>query len=543
MEHRSSNHEPLNAPLHGPSQDPSQFDEPSEPAKNLEASRSSLAVMPLVLAVAFGATVFGMVLAGGLNLSPLALGSPQTEGSNEMVPAVDGARGALDAQASITTFADLADAILPSVVLVQATTFETESPRRGLPFDLPFRRPGREPGEDPREDRSDGAGSGFVVSADGWIVTNNHVIDGASEVVVTLQEEEYEAEVRGVDPSTDLAVLKVDLDRELPFLRLGNSEELRVGEWVMAAGNPLRQISSVTVGIVSGKGRTIGITDASFENFIQTDAAINRGNSGGPLVNVRGEVIGIATAMNFGAENIGFAVPVDTLKDILPQLKEDGRVRRGYLGVFIENLDEDDAEAFGLDSGTSGAIVTNVSPDTPAAKAGLEHGDIIVAVDGREVDETRDLIQYVSRKPVGTTVTLDLFRNGEQIERKVKLEERPDPNQIAQLPEDEEEEDSSLEWLGVDYETVGGDTRQMFRLPRDARGVVVTDVTARSPLWEERVQPGMVISEVNGTPIDDADDFEAAVAEVESGGFVRLYVSNYGQGGQARHFFSVVKAP
>ncbi len=206
-----------------------------------------------------------------------------------------------------------------------------------------------------------------MVSADGYVVTNNHVIDGASKIRVRLNERIYDAELKGADPATDLAVLKIDpKGATLSYLPLGDSDRLRVGDYVMAIGNPLLLDHTVTVGVVSAKGRSIGLSqDASFENFIQTDAAINRGNSGGPLVNLRGEVIGIATAMNWGAENIGFAVPVNTLKSVLPQLRDKGRVTRGYLGINIQNLDYDRAQAFGLEQ-AGGALVTRVVDGSPA---------------------------------------------------------------------------------------------------------------------------------------------------------------------------------
>ena len=237
------------------------------------------------------------------------------------------------------------------------------------------------------------------------------------------QDRDYKAEVKGTDAATDLALLKIDAGSSLPYLNLGDSDRLRVGDWVMVIGSPLALDHTVTVGVVSAKGRALGISDVSFENFIQTDAAINFGNSGGPLVNLKGEVVGIATAINYGAENIGFAVPVSTLEQVLPQLEQKGKVSRGYLGIQIRNLDFEHAQAFGLQS-TDGALVESVEKG-PAKEAGIDHGDVIVGVDEHQVAKTRDLIDFVAGKPPGTTVTLDVIRNGKHLKKQVKLSERP----------------------------------------------------------------------------------------------------------------------
>ncbi|MEE2775253.1 MAG: trypsin-like peptidase domain-containing protein, partial [Acidobacteriota bacterium] len=363
----------------------------------MKTQRSHLFV---TLLLTFAALVFGMVLAGGNQLTTPGYSAegPQRVASQ----AASVGTPATPSTVTLPSFADLADAVLPAVVTVNATTIQTGQRGGRSPFEFFFGQRGnpenpRNPGEgSPREFRSDGAGSGFVITSDGWIVTNNHVVEGASTVTVILEGEEIPADVHGRDAATDLALLKVELERSLPYLTLGDSERLRVGDWVMAVGSPLTLSQSITVGIVSAKGRSrLGISDRSFENFIQTDAAINRGNSGGPLVNLAGEVIGINTAMNFGAENIGFAVPVSTLENVLDQLQTNGRVRRGYLGVEITDLDRDAAEAFGVDS-TDGALIQEVRDGSPAQEGGLRKGDIIVRVDGEAVRNNRELIDYVS---------------------------------------------------------------------------------------------------------------------------------------------------
>jgi serine protease Do len=382
-----------------------------------------------------------------------------------------------------------------------------------------------------------------VVSADGFVVTNNHVIDGATKVRVRYNERLYDAEVKGVDPATDLALVKIDAGRDLAYLQLGDSDRLRVGDYVMAIGNPLLLDHTVTVGVVSAKGRSIGLSqDTSFENFIQTDAAINRGNSGGPLVNLRGEVIGIATAMNWGAENIGFAVPVNTLKSVLPQLRESGRVQRGYLGINIQNLDFDRAQAFGLDK-VEGALVTRVVEGSPADQAGIQHGDVVLTVDGRKVSETRDLIDYVSAQGPGKSVSIDVLRDGKRLTRQVKLSEREGTASAA--AEEDAEGVEGLAWLGLDYQDLTPGARQSFGLPAEVRGVVVRDVAASSPLYDEGVGPGDVVTEVNGREVANVEEFETAAAAVRPGGFLRLYVRRFDPRNpdNAASFFAVVRVP
>ncbi len=345
-------------------------------------SKNNLATILLVL----GAVVFGMVLAGGMQLT--VPGSADQDSST-----LSATKIASQHLTALPSFADLAEAVDPAVVSIQAATIEkTPAGRRGGggtdPFEFFFGPRNRRPGpqqqqppdgeeQSPDEFRSDAGGSGFVISSDGLVVTNNHVIEGATSVKVHLGDRDYTAQIKGSDKSTDTALLKIDAGHPLRYLDLGDSDAVRVGDWVMVVGNPLNLDKTVTTGVVSAKGRSIGISDASFENFIQTDAAINFGNSGGPLINMQGQVVGIATAINFGAENIGFAVPINTLKEILPQLREKGKVSRGYLGIGIRNLDYNQAQAWGLPN-TDGALVQSVEPDTPAADAGVQHGDVIV---------------------------------------------------------------------------------------------------------------------------------------------------------------------
>ena len=523
--------------------------------------RRQLTTFLLVL----GAVVFGMVLAGGLNLTvpgraadaETSLSATQIAGNHSPIT-------------SLPSFADLAQAVDPAVVSIQAATIENRPRGRGQgggmdPFEFFFGPRNRQDQEDDQQQpgtprgpggqgpgqgqsqedqfRSDAGGSGFVISRDGLVVTNYHVIEGATEVKVHLNDRDYPAEIKGTDRATDLALLKIDAGSDLRFLELGDSDVVRVGDWVMVVGNPLNLDKTVTTGVVSAKGRSLGISDASFENFIQTDAAINFGNSGGPLINLQGEVVGIATAINWGAENIGFAVPVNTLKEVLPQLREKGKVSRGYLGIQINNLNWNQARAFGLES-TDGALVASVEADTPAGEAGVHHGDIITAVDGRKIKTTRDLINYVANKGPGSSVNLDVLRNGKPMELKVKLGERPERDATAEDEgEPEEDTESGIDWLGIQYQDLSQSLRQMHEIPNNVDGVVVTQVSPTSPLYEQFVRPGTIITEVNGQAVDGVEAFERIVKGSKSGSYLRLYVMPFVRGQRAQPFFAVVQVP
>jgi serine protease Do len=485
-------------------------------------------------ALVFGAVVFGMVLAGGLELTPPA---QSQQGTSRQV------RQAAAPTAGLPSFADLVEQVSAAVVSIDAATFESaEERRRSQPFEF-FMGP-RDRGPDDQEFRRDSGGSGFVVTADGFVVTNNHVIRGAEQLKVRIADREYTAEVRGSDPATDLALLKVEGNGAFPFLALGDSETLRPGDWVMAIGSPAGLDNTVTVGVVSAKQRRIGISSetSSFENFIQTDAAINFGNSGGPLINLSGEVVGINTAINWGSENIGFAVPVNTLKSILPQLREDGRVRRGFLGISVGDVTPEAAEAFGLD-GTDGALVSAVTPGTPAEDAGLEVGDIVLRVDEQEVTSTRSLIDYVSAQGPDTKVDLELLRNGEVMRREVTLAERPADGEIE--PASAEEEVGGIEWLGIRYQDLVPGLRAMHRIPDEVAGAWITDVSPRSPLYEAGVRPDVIsiIVEVNGRPIAGVEDLERTVGEAPSGSRLRIYIRRFASGREVNPLFAFPAKP
>ena len=490
-----------------------------------------------VAVMVVAAVAFGMVVAGGMGLTDVGLAAEDSPGPQALAGAASGLPG----------FAQLAETVGPAVVSIRADAFQTQEQRRSIdPFEFffgPRRRPEAPPGPEgpPERFRAQSGGSGFVVSADGLIVTNNHVVEGADRLTVTLDGREYPAEVKGTDPETDLALIQIDAGRQLPYLQLGDSDRLKVGDWIMVIGSPLGLDHTVTVGVVSAKGRSLQVLDPSFENFIQTDAAINFGNSGGPLVNLAGEVVGIATLINFGAENIGFAVPASTLKAILPQLREAGRVTRGYLGIEIANLDWPTAQAFGLDS-TDGALVQNSVEGGPAAEAGIRHGDIVLQVDEIDVEDTRDLIDYVSAQPPGTTVRLRVLRDGQTRTVPVELGERPTNG--APVEEPTQGEGGGIEWLGIRYQELTPELREGHGLPESLRGVIVTRIEPDSPLADEGVQPGDVIAEVGGQPVGSVAELEQRIGDAPAGSYLRLYVRRQNPAtGQTVSFFAVVRKP
>lgn len=483
-------------------------------------------------AVVVAAVLFGMVIAGGLDLTPPA----DADRNNEQAPALEGI--------AAPDFATLADRVVPSVVSVTIKDVRQPGERnQRMPRD-PFHEfwrfgPG-EPNDEPSVRRS--AGSGFFISGDGEIVTNYHVIEDADEIIVELVDGlQFDAEVVGRDEATDLALIKViEPDRSFAHLVLGESESVRVGEWVMAVGNPLDMDHTVTVGVVSAKGRVLGLSreGTSFENYIQTDAAINLGNSGGPLVNIRGEVIAINTAINARGQNLGFAVPVNTLRQILPQLREHGRVVRGYLGITVNNLSQDMAEAFGLSS-RDGALVAEVAPGHAADKGGVRHGDVVVEIDGNLIKDTRELIDTISAKPPGTKVELTVIRDGKRKVIKVELEERDLLGSAGQSAEEPSRNDDTAERLGISVSELSPQIRGMYGIDDGVDGVVITRVRPVSPAADQGLMRGDVILEANGEAIDSVDRLRAIIADVPEGGYLRLYVMRPQANG--RSFFAILK--
>jgi serine protease Do len=348
----------------------------------------------------------------------------------------------------------------------------------------------------PRGFEQRGVGSGFIMSREGFILTNNHVVEDAEQIKVKLaNDKEYDAKVVGRDPKTDLALIKVEGTSDLYPLKLGNSDDLEVGSWVLAIGSPFGLEQTVTAGIVSAKGRVIG--SGPYDNFIQTDASINPGNSGGPLINMRGEVIGINTAIIANGQRIGFAIPINMAKEIVPQLQEKGHVTRGWLGVSIQEVTPALAKSFNLKE-EKGALVAQVFSGSPAEKAGIEQGDVIVEFDGKEVADSKDLPRMVASTPVGKSVTIKLWRNGKVIDRQLKVGEMQEKVEMTSAP--------SQKSLGISVQNLTPEIARGLGLKKDT-GVVVTRVEPGSPAADAGIQTGDLIREVNRAPVKDTEDF------------------------------------
>ncbi len=396
------------------------------------------------------------------------------------------------------SFADLADALEPAVVNIKVTKIEkTGMPDMEGPSGDMFKNFFGSMPRMPEKFKSQGAGSGVIISPDGIILTNNHVVDGASEIVVTLADKrEYKAKVLGRDPKTDLAVVRLEGKGPFRAAALGNSEGARVGEWVLAIGNPFGLSNTVTAGIISAKGRVIGA--GPYDDFIQTDAPINPGNSGGPLINMRGEVVGINTAIIPNGQGIGFAIPVNTAKTLLPELETKGKVTRGYLGVNIQNVTDDLAGSLNLKS-AKGALVSEVVESGPASKAGVKRGDVITSFAGKEIKDARGLSASVAATPVGHEVPLVVDRDGKELTLHVK---------IARLESSEaeaaSEEPSKGKW-GMQLQELTPDLARQLGM-EGRTGVVVAGVEPGSPADNASVQSGDVILEVNRHPAKDIAD-------------------------------------
>jgi serine protease Do len=350
----------------------------------------------------------------------------------------------------------------------------------------------------PREFRQKSLGSGFIIDKEGYIITNNHVVEKAEQIKVKLSDKkEYDAQVIGTDPKTDLALIKIKAAGGLPVARLGDSDKLEVGEWVVAIGNPFGLEQTVTTGIISAKGRVIGA--GPYDDFLQTDASINPGNSGGPLFNLRGEVVGINTAIVAGGQGIGFAIPVNMAKGLLPQLKK-GKVVYGYLGVYIQDITPELATSFGLKE-AKGVLVSDVTPDSPAKKAGVNKGDVILEYDGKQVEEKGQLTKMVGRTAIGKKVKLVVLRDKEQKTLWVTIGELSE-KQVAAAATKPEETDR---W-GIKVQDISPDMAAHLGLPSNA-GVVIAEVEPGSPADEENLQPGDVIIEVEHNPVKELADF------------------------------------
>ena len=433
---------------------------------------------------------------------------------------------AIAAQARPESFADLAERVSPAVVNITTSTMVARGTGPGAivpdgsPFEDFFKEFQDRNGQGNRPRRSSALGSGFVISEDGYIVTNNHVIEGADEVIIEFFEGgELEAKVIGTDPKTDIALLKVESDTPLAFVPFGNSDTARVGDWVLAVGNPLGQGFSVSAGIVSQRNRAL---QGAYDDYIQTDAAINRGNSGGPLFNMDGEVVGVNTAIlspNGGSIGIGFSMASNVVTRVVNQLRDFGETRRGWLGVRIQDVSDDVAEAIGLEK-TTGALVTDV-PDGPAKDAGMLSGDVILSFDGVDVEDTRGLVRTVGNSDVGKTVRVIVFREGKTQTLKITLGRREDAesNEAPMDADTSEEGDvQEMEMLGLKLAPLTDDLREQLELGADANGLVVTDVDEAAEAFEKGLRAGDVITEAGQQKIATAGELQAQVDAAKEAG-------------------------
>ena len=473
--------------------------------KNLWAGNVSFKGVVLVALVSL---VVGLGISGALDwLAPSRAVNLMGESGNSDVRT----------SAQLPDFVSLAKKMRPIVVNISTT--QMSDVRGQQEFGSPFGE------EDPFNDfwkrffggplprgrqRQQSLGSGFIIDADGSILTNNHVVENAQKIVVKLlgDDQEYEAKVIGRNSKTDIAIIKINTKANLPTANFGDSDKLEVGEWVVAIGNPFGLDSTVTSGIVSAKGRHIG--QGPYDNFIQTDASINPGNSGGPLINLRGEVIGINTAIfsrTGGNMGIGFAIPVNLAKELLPQLKGKGKVTRGYLGVLIQKVTPEIAESLGMERGY-GALVANVSKDGPAEKAGVKVGDVIVEFDGKEVKDSGDLPIIVARTPVDKKVRMKVLRDKKEVILNVAVGELKEEEVVASVPEKGE--------LGMTVQRVTPQMAESLGLDKP-EGVVVTDVESGSAADEAGIRRGDVIVQIDRKPIRSVDEYKKSIAGIRKG--------------------------
>ncbi len=433
---------------------------------------------------------------------------------------------ALAVQARPESLAPLAEQVNPSVVNI--TTSQTIEGRTGpqgiVPEGSPFEDFFREfqdrnnnNGDRPR--RSSALGSGFVISEDGYVVTNNHVIESADRILIEFFDgKELEATVVGTDPNTDIALLKVDADEALPFVKFGNSDTARVGDWVIAVGNPLGQGFSVSAGIVSARNRALS---GSYDDYIQTDAAINRGNSGGPLFNMDGDVVGVNTAIlspNGGSIGIGFSMASNVVTNVVDQLREFGETRRGWLGVRIQDVTDDVAEAIGLEK-VAGALIADV-PDGPAKDAGLLAGDVIVTFDGVDVDDTRSLVRQVGNTTVGKSVRVVVFREGGTQTILVTLGRREEAERSVPAAMEQEEGgvEEQKEVLGLTLSVLTDEVREELGLAADMEGLAVVDVDETSEAYEKGLRAGDLITEAGQQKVTDLASFDDRISDAEEAG-------------------------
>ncbi|MDX1764170.1 MAG: DegQ family serine endoprotease [bacterium] len=433
-------------------------------------------------------------------------------------PIVEEGNGPARSSRELPSFVELVKQEKPAVVNISTTQVikrqgvpHPRFNRRQSPFDEFF-------GDDffrrffgdmpEREFKSKSLGSGFIIDKEGHILTNNHVIENATEIMVKLStDKEYEAKIVGRDPKTDIALIKIDAKNDLPVVDLGDSDTLEIGEWVMAIGNPFGLEQTVTAGIVSAKGRVIG--SGPYDDFIQTDASINPGNSGGPLFNIRGQVVGINTAIVASGQGIGFAIPINMALSLVPQLKETGKVVRGWLGVMIQQITDDLADSLGLET-SEGALVAEVVEDGPAAKAGIKRGDVILEFNGEKIGKMRDLPSVVASTAVGRKVPVKVLRQGKTISLDVKVGE------LEEEKAAETEEGDQFGSLGMTVQEITPELAEYFQLD-ETEGLVVSEVEQYGPAAEAGLRRGDIILEVNQRPVTSLKDYRKALEKKKAG--------------------------
>jgi len=476
------------------------------------------------LALVLAAVAAGIVLSAGLNLSPI---SHALWGDKEKPVVLPAAAGLRMVPVDIPT---LFKEVSPAVVNISTTqVVKLDQPRRRSPFGQqdPFEEFFKNYfGRMPKEQKRRSLGSGFIVSEDGYILTNNHVVEKADEVTVTLlDKEEFKAKVIGNDPKTDIALIKIESRKKLPHVALGDSDELDVGEWVVAIGNPFGLGHTVTTGIVSAKGRIIG--SGPYDDFIQTDASINPGNSGGPLFNLKGEVVGINTAIIQGGQGIGFATPVQLAKAVLGQLKDKGKVTRGWLGVYIQRISPEVAENLGLKD-RRGALVSDVTVDGPAEKAGIRSGDVILSFHGKDVKDEHDLPALVAATRPGTKVDIRIVRDGKEMIVPVTISEMEgEPGKRAGGAD-------LSKGLGLTVQDITPEIAQRFEI-ENAKGVIVTTVEGGSPADDAGFQEGDIVRQINRQPVRNTAEFGKLMKKHKSDKTVLFLVER----GEGRLFLAV----
>ncbi|HXH06699.1 MAG TPA: trypsin-like peptidase domain-containing protein [Vicinamibacterales bacterium] len=477
--------------------------------------RFTLVTLGLVGTVMF---LVGLIVAGSF------VPAPAVSGDARIAAPVSNARPAPARLVGAVDFADIAARMNAAVVNIDASSARRRWRGRRAPDDW-FDRGLSDDPDAPRH----GAGSGFIIDRDGYILTNHHVIDGAERIVVSLADgRAFRATLVGADPAIDVALLRIPASGNLPVAPLGDSDTLRVGEWVCAIGNPLGYVHSVTVGVVSFIGRKL--FDASLDDYIQTDAAINFGNSGGPLINARGEVIGINSAISSRANNIGFAIPINQARAILPQLKTRGRVARGFIGVMLTDATPELQRSLALGVGR-GALVQDVTPGSPAERAGIRPYDVVVGVDSREIWASDELIREISARQPGTTARLRIVRDGRERTAVVKLAERPTEEAEADSSPQPEpaaggDRRTPEQRLGLAVRDLDPSVLRRLGAPDRLRGVLIARVDPAGPAFSTNppLRRGQVVLEINRRPVGSVADYNRLVSQARSGETLVLYV-------------------